>query len=106
MIVYKAIETDDGVFRLSDSVENEKFIEMPDFTITKDHKEVDYYDSPYFLLNAVYPYLQNKSNDISKDFLKQDIEGMEKYLKNDKEELLEIFEEAFRIGMLSYDLLK
>lgn len=87
MFKYTTIATDDGGFELS-SLLDEDYHDTS-FTIKIDNEVVELWDNMEFLQNDLYHYLNGEHNDYLDDIL-----------SNYKEELLEMFDEAFKMRML------
>jgi len=96
MFSYTAFETDDGAFRLSANKDNFKFY-MPSLFIIADGKIIDEFDSISYLKNIMFKYLKDDLEFIDDETL----DDLESSFSNYKEELLEMFNEADKLGFFN-----
>ncbi len=94
MLKYITLATEKDDFRITALITSKikepiKF-EHPSFQFVIDGKETDCWDSEEYLVKEVYPYLKNEVESDEFDDL----------FSNYKEELLDLFEEAFELGVL------
>lgn len=99
------IKTEDDVFGISALVDIDEngglLYDMPCFTIYDENHNNDIYEiwDNESYLNKFYKYLINDHRDLTKD----EISNFDMSFSSFREELTEIFIDAYRIGILKHD---
>jgi len=96
MIKYTTITTEDECYSLSALIINNEYT-MPSLTFKLDGQEVDSWDNEEYLYRELYPYLLG---------LNDDYDGLDNIFSNVKKQVLEIFEEAIRMGFFNKLIIK
>lgn len=93
MIKYLTISTDCGIYKLS-AIEYRGEYVFASLQIGRDSDSTtEYWDNDSFLVEKLYPYLKGE--------IEAPIQEVEDVFSNSKEKVLEIFEEAFKAGILN-----
>lgn len=95
MTKYTTITTDDECYSLSALIIDNEYI-MPSLQFKYLGDEIDYWDNEEYLYKEVYPYLLGLNDD----------DELEDTFSNVKKQVLEIFEEAIRMGFFNKLIIK
>lgn len=95
MTKYTTITTDDECYSLSALIIDNEYI-MPSLSFEIEGTESDMWDSEEYLYKEVYPYLLGLNDD----------DELEHTFSNVKKQVLEIFEEAIRMGFFNKLIIK
>lgn len=95
MTKYTTITTDDECYSLSALIIDNEYV-MPSLAFKIDGEEIDSWDSEEYLYKEVYPYLLGLNDD----------DDLEDTFSNVKKRVLEIFEEAIRMGFFNKLIIK